>query len=196
MNSIEDINSGLLPASGFLERYSVAACMKMYGNVCTIEQSLKTQSPSLVSIKTGYSKEFMLAYISGWIINLNEFLNVLRKMTEMQIEETAWLIAQEYYFYTITDLYVLFSKAKKGDYGQFYDCIDGTKILGWFSTYDMERCNTAFNLSEQDSWKYRFPEQERLSPAIRQQFKNDQVRYLQEQFEKTANKFNINNDLS
>lgn len=111
--------------------------------------------PTLASINRKFGNEFTQAYIEGWIINLREFINVGKKMNDVQTQETAILIVETYPSLTIADINLIFKRAKLGKFGQFYDRLDGQLILGWIDTYFDERCQSAANISMREADKFK-----------------------------------------
>lgn len=126
----------------FMKDFSISECSKLFSKVRKMEQIFETSTPSIASIKKSYDEDFIRLYITIWIINLNEFLNVRNKMNRVQTEETARLIVKEYYALTIADIHFIFENAKQGNYGKFYDRIDGTMILEWFKEHLNERLDS------------------------------------------------------
>lgn len=86
-------------------------------------------------------------YVSKWIIDLNNFINVSRRMNGYQIVQTAEMILSDYYFLKLSDIYFFFSEMKKGRYCKFYDSIDGSMIMAWMERYVNDRSNQAFEES-------------------------------------------------
>jgi hypothetical protein len=148
----------------------------MFENVSKIEQIFKYNTPSISEVRKDFGRDFIIAYLKTWIINLNDFINVKMKMNKVQTEETARLIVKEFYCLTITDIYFVFESAKRGLYGKFYDRIDGTMILEWFRNHFKDRCN-AFEkkLLEEDLRKKesRINYQESLIQQVRK--KNSEI---------------------
>lgn len=103
--------------------------------------------PSIVSIKKHFGDDFIQAYIEGWIINIREFINVGKKMTDEQTQETAMMIVDEYYNLNLADINFIFKNAKLGKYGKYYDRLDGQIILSWFDEHFNNRCKTAADAS-------------------------------------------------
>lgn len=123
----------------------------------------KCGMPSLWDVEKAYGYEFLQAYIEGWIVNLREFVNIGKKMTDSQTFETAMIILQDYKFLTIADINLIFKRAKSGYFGALYDRLDGQIILGWFHKYFSERCDAAEEESINDSLKYKDANTERTS---------------------------------
>lgn len=107
--------------------------------------------PTIAEINNTYGSAFITAYLAGWIVNLREFINVGKAMTDEQCTMTATMIAQEYGNINLADINLIFKNAKLGKFGQFYDRLDGTMILSWFEQYFEDRCNMAAEISIQEA---------------------------------------------
>ena len=136
----------LAKKENYLVKYSPKNLKTFAGIVC-IKDAVQSESVSLAVLKKQTSEELVIEYIILWISRLNKFLNISRKMTFEQMKKTAEYILQDYYYLKQSDLYFVFSQAEKGRYGEFYDCLDGAKILGWFEKYDIERANYVYDES-------------------------------------------------
>lgn len=138
-----------LPATmiGFMSEYAPGKCLRAFYRENTPVLTMKSAAPTLASIRREYSEDFQIAYISVWIVNLNDFVNALRKMSPEQIEETATIIVQEYPYLNLADINLVFRRIKKGEFGQLFAEIDGMKILSWFEQYARERARTAAEIS-------------------------------------------------
>lgn len=99
--------------------------------------------PTIGTVKKVYGDDFAQAYIETWIVNISEFVNIGKNMNENQIYETAQMILDSYPYFTLADINLIFKKAKKGDFGQIYDRLDGQIIFSWFTKYDQLRCSEA-----------------------------------------------------
>ena len=132
----------------FVKEFSPLNCLIKYKNCKSIENVYRINSPSLAIVKKNYSENFVHSYISIWIIQLNEFLNLPRKLNAEQIKEISILIYSEYYFFKIADFHLVFKRIKLGFYGQFYEGIDGMKILTMIEKYATERVNYFINETE------------------------------------------------
>lgn len=150
-----------LPATkqGFLAQFAPVRCLRVFQKENSPALALNSSAPTLASIRREYSEDFQIAYVSVWIVNLNDFVNALRKMTPEQIEETATIIVQEYPYLNLADLNLVFRKIKKGEFGQLFAEIDGMKVLSWFEQYARERMRTAadISMSQADHFKQDLP---------------------------------------
>ena len=174
-----------LPATkqSFLAEYAPGKCLRVFQKENTPALTMKSAAPTLASIRREYSEDFQIAYVSVWIVNLNDFVNALRKMSPEQIEETATIIVQEYPYLNLADINLVFRKIKKGEFGQLFAEIDGMKVLSWFEQYAQERARTAaeISMSQADHFKQDLP---RTSDTVTiNKIKNRQAigLYIQEQ---------------
>jgi len=150
-----------LPATkqSFLAEYAPSKCLRVFARENSPALAINSSAPTLASIRREYSEDFQIAYVSVWIVNLNDFVNALRKMSPEQIEETATIIVQEYPFLNLADINLVFRKIKKGEFGQLFAEIDGMKVLSWFERYAQERARTAadISMSQADHFKQDLP---------------------------------------
>jgi len=121
------------------ENYFPEIISRKYSVVRTPLQALGQDSKSLAIIKKENSEENILSIIHVWIMDLNEYLNLKTRMNANQIKQTALFILDDFYYFKISEINLLFSRIKKGFYGSFYESLDGAKILGYFDKYDKER---------------------------------------------------------
>jgi len=150
-----------LPATmiGFMSEYAPVKCLRAFHRENTPALAISSTAPTLASIRREYSEDFQVAYVSVWIVNLNDFVNALRKMSPEQIEETATIIVQEYPYLNLADINLVFRKIKKGEFGQLFAEIDGMKVLSWFEQYAQQRARTAaeISMSQSDHFKQDLP---------------------------------------
>lgn len=124
----------------FVQDYKIPAVQKLCRNVNTPAQVFNTNLPTIGTVKKVYGDDFAQAYIETWIVNISEFVNIGKNMNENQIYETAQMILDSYPYFTLADINLVFKKAKKGDFGQIYDRLDGQIIFSWFTKYNQLRC--------------------------------------------------------
>lgn len=72
------------------------------------------------------------------IFSLTDFFNV-PKMTDGQVAETTSLLMDEFYYLKPEDFKLCFTNAKKGNYGQIFNRIDGQILFEWLNKYMVER---------------------------------------------------------
>jgi hypothetical protein len=141
----------------FLADYKIPEVQKLCRNVNTPAQVFGTNLPTMGTVKKVYGDGFAQAYIETWIVNVSEFINIGKNMNLNQVCETAQMILDDYPYFTLADINLVFKKAKKGDFGQIYDRLDGQIILSWFLKYNMIRCSEAEeqSISQANSFKER-----------------------------------------
>ena len=139
----------------FLREFSVPAVQVACRAVNSYPAVFSANTPALIEIEQAYGYDCLQAYLEGWLVNLREFVNVGKKMTDAQTFETAMIILQDYKSLTIADINLLFKRAKSGYYGNLYDRLDGQIILGWFRRYFSERCGAAEEESINEASRYK-----------------------------------------
>ena len=150
----------------FLKDFSIPAVQKKCRRVATLQQAISMDMPSLAIINKQFGDDFIQAYIEGWIVNLREFLNIGRKMTDAQTQDTAILIIDQFYNITIADVDLIFKKVKLGHFGQIYDRLDGQVILSWFNDYYGKRCDAFAEKSIQEAEKFKSDPFQRTSEPM------------------------------
>lgn len=103
--------------------------------------------PVLSAMRRSYGDEWVVAYLAAWIINVQNFFNIAAKMNDAQVDETAYMILDDFWALNVADVNLVFANAKRGQYGQLYGRIDGAIIYEWFQTYFEDRCNVCENRS-------------------------------------------------
>lgn len=127
--------------------YSPKKCNESSFKIRTVKDAIKLPSKSLSDFKRSYGRDWVIGYVSMWIIELNDDANVKTKMTDAQMEFTAMRIVDEYRL-KITDLTLFFRNVKEGKYGEYYENLSREKIMGWLAKYFDERCEYAQMLSQ------------------------------------------------
>jgi hypothetical protein len=129
----------------FLEKYSMKNSYLVFKECVTIERCIRSEAPKLSSMRREYSREFTVKYIQLWILSLNEFLNISKKMNKYQIEETAEMIYDSFYYLNIADLNLFFRQIKQGKY-ELYESLDGIKLMNWLNEYCDQRMETSLSI--------------------------------------------------
>jgi hypothetical protein len=111
---------------------------------------LTLPSVTLGSLKTRLGKEWVISYLTMWVIELNDNSNVKNKMSDPQIEFTAERIYESYSL-KITDLTLFFRNIKEGVYGGFYETLSSEKIMEWLGQYYNLRCEYGEMNAQQNS---------------------------------------------
>lgn len=103
---------------------------------------LSIPSKTLGEFKKDYGKDWVVGYVSMWLIDLNDSAQVKTRMNDSQMEFTAERI-YETYSLRITDLTLFFRNVKEGSYGPYYENLSGEKIMEWLKQYYDLRCEYA-----------------------------------------------------
>lgn len=129
----------------FIQKYSPESSYSLFKSCTTIEKCIQAEVPALSTICKEHSKDFAVKYIQLWIVALNEFLNIKNKMNPEQIQETARILYDDFYYLNIADLNLIFTNIKRGKYGQIYESLDGVKLISWINSYVEKRLETSLN---------------------------------------------------
>lgn len=122
--------------------------MRHSGKLTTIDKALNAPAPTLGTLQREKTKDFAIGLTMGWLVYLNDILNLNKPMTEDQIELCAIEINEAYYSLKISDLTFLFKKIISGAYGEFYESLTIPKVLSFFREYFEERCQLAEQQSQ------------------------------------------------
>jgi len=131
-----------------LALYSPKNCFKHSQKIRTVKDVLRLPSKTLGEFKRLYGRDWVIAYITMWIIELNDNSNVKNKMNDAQMEFTAERIYESYSL-KITDLTLFFRNMKEGSYGPYYESLSQDKILQWLKQYYDLRCEYAEMFAQQ-----------------------------------------------
>jgi hypothetical protein len=126
-----------------LTLYSPTKCLRKFKEVNTIQKSIELKLPSLVRYKKEFGEEKIESVIKLWLVDLNNCLNLRRPMSESNIDLIAFYIVSDFGNLTLPDIHLVFTRAKKGLYGELYESLNSAKVLGWFKDYFEERLEIA-----------------------------------------------------
>ena len=128
-----------------IEQEWIARCQtpqmatKELKDIKTLDQALDTLAPSLYKVKRIKGKKFAFAHIRMWIVYLQGMLNVKNKLSEAMIDDAAETILSNYGHLTLADIKNVFTDAKNGVYGEFYESLSIHKLTTWFFDYSEKR---------------------------------------------------------
>lgn len=109
----------------------------------TIAQVLDSPEPSLHHIAVRLGDTAARAVVSYLLADALELFNVRETMTDVQVALTVDLILEEYPYLQTDDLKLCLRNAMKLRYGEVYNRIDVTVVMGWLRAYNRERCSEA-----------------------------------------------------
>lgn len=158
---------------GKLER--IGEVQRSIAKIKSVDQAIEVRksTPTLVTMKMDLGFEKASSYIELLILKLNEFFNLKSSMTKPQIQETASLILEEYYYLTFTEVMFVIKEGKLGHYGELYNSIDGGKILKWFKEYSEQRFAMIEKINENERLANTFGGDKRLSEERTKADKHD-----------------------
>ena len=113
--------------------------LRLFSIVKDIGTAIAVKADVLSSIRNNTDTSFTEAIIKLQLINLNDLINAKRPLTEAMIEYISTEIISLYWWFKMTDIYLIFRRMLNGHYGSFYDSLNPVKILSCFAEYDKER---------------------------------------------------------
>jgi len=135
----------------FVRRFNPMNMMKEFRHVETVKQAIEAEKNSISAFAKNISQDAVLAMIELHLIALNESLNVHQKLSEYQMKEISVEIISLFYYMTMTEIALVFRRAKRGFYGEIKFSIDISKIIQWFEQYKEERISFFMQRSIQDN---------------------------------------------
>ncbi len=105
----------------------------------TLSDVANADTPAIAAIRRDHGPVVAKAFLVIALVDLIDFFNVTNTFTDQQINATADLIMQEFYWLKPEDFKLCFNNAKLGRYGQTYNRLDGAVIFEWLNTYQSER---------------------------------------------------------
>lgn len=133
-----------------LETYNPKKCSRTFREITTVEKSISLKLPSIIKLKKTIGEEKMESFIKLWLIDLNNILDLRRPLRENQIDLISFYIVNDYGNLTLSDIHLIFTRAKTGFYGELYESLNMPKVLGWFRDYFEERLLTAGEMSRRE----------------------------------------------
>lgn len=152
--------------------YSPKNCLKHSGKVKTVEMAITMNAPTIGTFQREKGRNFTEGLLMGWLVYLNDILNLNKPMTEDQIEMCAIEIVNEYYALKVSDLTLLFKRIISGSYGEFYESLSIPKVLSFFREYFEERCNLGESLSQAEHNDFSSDETFNISKNIKRIIRN------------------------
>lgn len=101
----------------------------------------ESQSPQMSVITKDHGFNVTKSILIVALVDLIEFFNVQNNFSDGQINTTAELVMDKFYWFKPEDFKLCFTKAKTGEYGVTYNRLDGGVIFEWLNRYEEEREN-------------------------------------------------------
>lgn len=136
-----------------LTTYNPDNCKRILKRVTNVNQAIAAKTPSVSAMSRTFGDLKIEALIKLWLVNLNAVTSVNNPLSELQINEIAFYIVDNYRSLTMADLHVIFTNAKLGKYGSFYENLSLDKVMKWVFDYNLERETTCASNSYQEHLK-------------------------------------------
>lgn len=119
----------------------IATCKKITSPI----QAANSGMPSLARLEKEVGREYVIRAIIVNLIFLQNAINVKTKLNEQQMLLLCNDILDTYPMNNINfaDVNIVFTRARRGEYGELYESLSIDKVYQWFSKYFEERCGMA-----------------------------------------------------
>lgn len=118
--------------------------------VKTVEEAIDAKTYTLGTVQREKGREFTTSYLMLWILYLNLELDLKKPMSESQIQFAANEINNDFYYFKMSDLTLMWKRIMRGEYGEFYESMSAAKLIQFFQKYAEER----FEVAERNSITY------------------------------------------
>ena len=98
-----------------------------------------TSTSSLKKIERIEGSKAVDNLLCSCIDQLQVYFNLERPMLPVQVDMTIKIIKEYFYYFSAEDFGECFKAAMAGKYGKIYNRLDGSVIMDWLRTYDIER---------------------------------------------------------
>jgi len=129
----------------FVTLFEPVSMVMKFRHINSIEKAIKEDSNSCAYYVKSFGFDSVQAIIELHLLALNESVNVGKPLSEFQIKEISIEIITVFYMLSIIEIQYVLRKAKRGDYGKFYNSLNMPDILIWFNTYLDERTTHFIN---------------------------------------------------
>jgi len=133
-----------------MKRYAPNNCLIYASKIKSVSDAMALDSHSIGKLQREESKNFTEGLLLGWLIYLNEILNLKNPMSETQMILASQLICEEFYMLKMSELTLLFKRIISGQYGEFYERLSIDKVLTFFRKYLEERFEIAIDQSSRN----------------------------------------------
>lgn len=93
-----------------------------------VERCFTGNAPVIRDLCDAYGENLCVAWLSGLIYDLNEFVGQ-RQQTPQQSDALAWMLLDESKQYKLTEVMFFFYRYKMGLQGEFYGGVNSSKVL-------------------------------------------------------------------
>lgn len=133
---------------------------------------MQSQAPTIGTFVREKNRDFAEGLVMGWLVYLNDILNLKRPMTEDQVELCAVEILNDYHNLKISDLTLLFKNIIAGKYGEFYESLTIPKVLTFFRDYYEERLEIGMIESQRKHNDFMNQNEFDISTSLKRKWRN------------------------
>lgn len=103
---------------------------------------LMGNSPTLADMRVMYGERYPRIWLENQIRDLGEFTAVKEKPSIFQIQESARIIMEEFYYLKLSEFMLFFAHFKAGRYGRFFGSVDPIVITDALQSFKVWRAST------------------------------------------------------
>lgn len=104
--------------------------------------------PTIADVRNIWGSRYAEIWLANQIHNLSEYAGTNQKLDTLQTEEVARMVAQEFYYFKLSEFMLFFAHFKVGRYGKFYGNVDPLVIVEALQKFKIWRNSTLDYLQE------------------------------------------------
>lgn len=160
-----------------------------------VEDVFLSNEPAIGTIIRKFGEPQARSVLVILIADALEFFNVVNTMSSTQVATTIDLIIEEYPYMKTDDFKLCFKNAMKMKYGENYNRIDGSIIMGWLREYNKERCAVADNQSWNEHKSYMNGERKEVNGIFYEEYRAELEKHALTGDEFAINALKLSNEL-